>query len=279
METQESPLKKYRRQPKIYIELPSKGKFSPPNTLANDTWTDLAVFSMTASDEIGFKTPDALINGESTASSIKSCIPSVLNPWAVPTIDIDVILIAMRIASYGPGMNVISKCPYCKHENAYNVELQPYLDHYNRLTYDNSFVMDGFKFFVRPLSYKEWTDFQKRTIAIQRAMTLNAPKIADEDEKNKFIDQCIVNIQDITAEMILTAVDAIEVDNILEKNKKEIIEFLTQNDLVYFKAIKDHLEKIGETWMLPSRDVACEQCEKEHKIRLSLDQADFFATG
>lgn len=279
METQESPLKKYRRQPKIYIELPSKGKFSPPNTLANDTWTDLAVFSMTASDEIGFKTPDALINGESTASSIKSCIPSVLNPWAVPTIDIDVILIAMRIASYGPGMNVLSKCPFCKTENAYNVELQPYLDHYNRLTYDNSFAMDGFKFFVRPLSYKEWTDFQKRTVAIQRAMTLNAPKIADEDEKNKFIDKCIVQIQDTTAEMILTAVDAIEVDGILEKNKKEIIDFLTQNDLVYFKAIKDHLEKVGETWQLPPRNVVCENCEKEHKIRLSLDQADFFATG
>lgn len=279
METQDSPLKKYRRQPKIYIELPSKGKFSAPNTLANDTWSDLAVFSMTASDEIGFKTPDSLINGEATASSIKSCIPSILNPWALPTIDIDVLLIAIRMASYGTGMNVTSKCPYCKHENAYTIELQQYLDHYNKLTYENSFVKDNFRFFIRPLNYKEWTDFQKRSVAIQRAMTLKADKIIDENEKNKFIDNCITSIQDITAEMILTAVDGIEVDGTLEKNKKEIVDFLKENDLIYFKAIKEHLEKVGEVWALPPRDVSCEKCNKEHKIRLSLDQADFFAIG
>ena len=71
----ESPLKKYSRQPKIYINLPSGGKFYNQDVLYGDTYTELAVYSMTANDEILYKTPDALINGRATAEAIKSCIP------------------------------------------------------------------------------------------------------------------------------------------------------------------------------------------------------------
>jgi hypothetical protein len=279
METQESPLKKYRRQPKIYIELPSKGKFSPPNTLYNNTYTELAVFSMTANDEIGFKTPDAMINGVATANSIKSCIPSILNAWAIPTIDIDTVLIAMRIASYGPTLTVTNRCPYCKHENQYDVPLQKYLDHYARLDYNSTFTLNNFTFYTRPLNYKEWTDIQKRTVSVQRAMSIQSRKIENEDEKNAFLDKCLTDIQNLNVETIITCVDGIEVDGVLEQNKKEIVSFLQENDLDYFKAIKKHIENNNSTWQLPSESVVCEKCEKPHTIRVSLDQSDFFEKG
>lgn len=279
MEQQESPLKKYRRQPKIYIDLPSKGKYSPPNTLYENTFTNLAVFSMTAGDEIGFKTPDALINGQATANSVKSCIPSILNPWALPTIDVDAILIAIRMASYGSKLPVKSRCPHCKVENSYDIELQKYLDYYNRLEFDSRCIVDNFVIHIKPLNYKEWTEFQKRSVAIQRAMSVQANKIVDEDQKNAFLDKCITDAQDINVEMILMSVDAIEVDGSIEKDKKEIGLFLQENDLTYFKAIKKHFEKNNETWKLPTETVKCESCDKTHTMKVSLDQSDFFVNG
>ena len=74
MEKTESPLKKYRRQPKLYLNIPSNGKWYDQKTVAENTYTNLAVFSMTASDEILFKTPGALIHGDATANNISSLV-------------------------------------------------------------------------------------------------------------------------------------------------------------------------------------------------------------
>jgi len=52
MEKTESPLKKYRRQPKLYLNIPSNGKWYDQKTVAQNTYTNLAVFSMTAIDEL-----------------------------------------------------------------------------------------------------------------------------------------------------------------------------------------------------------------------------------
>jgi hypothetical protein len=35
---------------------------------------------MTAKDELMFKTPDALLNGQSTVEVVKSCIPAIQDP-------------------------------------------------------------------------------------------------------------------------------------------------------------------------------------------------------
>jgi hypothetical protein len=64
---------------------------------------------MTAKDELMLKTPDALMNGQATVEVIKSCVPSIKNPWHMPSIDIDTILIAIRIATYGENMEFSSK--------------------------------------------------------------------------------------------------------------------------------------------------------------------------
>ena len=68
-----SILKKYQRQPKLYIDLPSQGKYYSEGSLTKHE--EIEVYSMTASDEIIIKTPDALLNGEATARIIANCVP------------------------------------------------------------------------------------------------------------------------------------------------------------------------------------------------------------
>ena len=123
-----NPLQQYFRQPAIYIKLPSAGQFYPPGTLNMTDTGELPVLPMTAIDEITYRTPDALFNGQATVNVIESCLPNIVNGWAVPAMDVDAILIAIRIASYGHEMELTSTCPACRHESDYGIDLRVFLD-------------------------------------------------------------------------------------------------------------------------------------------------------
>ena len=58
-----NPLEGYFRKPAIFIELPSRGNYykDKPKLSADN---ELAVFGMTANDELHLKNPDALLIGE-----------------------------------------------------------------------------------------------------------------------------------------------------------------------------------------------------------------------
>jgi hypothetical protein len=256
MENSQSPLRQFQRQPKLYIDLPSQGKWYDENIIADGTSTSLAVFSMTANDEIGFKTPDAMVNGEATVRNVKSCIPAVLDPWNIRTVDTDSILIAIRIASYGQSMTVNNNCKKCSEDNAYDVDLQRYLDHFSAKTYNDTVVYENFTVKLHPLTYRQWNEIQKKQTGFQRALNFQVPNIENEEQKE---------------------VRSIEVAGQIETDKQEIVNFLNNQDVKFFHAIKAQIEKNITEWEIPTEDIKCEKCGYEDKIKVSLDQSNFFA--
>jgi hypothetical protein len=122
-----NPLTGWFRQPKIFIRLPSKGKWYPQGALDRSSTEEYPVYAMTAKDELMFKTPDALLSGQSTVEVIKSCIPAIQDPWSMPSLDVDAALIAIRIATYGENMEVETNCPHCNAENSYDINLVEWL--------------------------------------------------------------------------------------------------------------------------------------------------------
>ena len=165
-----NPLANWYRQPKIYVRLPSKGKFYPKGDLDESTTGDYAVYAMTAKDELMFKTPDALLNGQSTVEVIKSCVPAIINPWAMPSIDLDAVLIAIRIATYGESMEVGTTCPSCSAENQYDVPLTTWLDHLNSNEYPDTVEIDPLVVHVRPFTYNEMTKNGLKSMEHQRIL-------------------------------------------------------------------------------------------------------------
>ena len=109
-----NPLETYFRQPAIYITLPSKGEYYPPDTLTFNENKEIAVYPMTAKDEIVMKTPDALLTGQSTVDVIQSCIPAIKDAWQMPSIDCDAALMTIRMATYGNKMTVPITVPGTK---------------------------------------------------------------------------------------------------------------------------------------------------------------------
>ena len=129
-----NPLQKFFRQPKIYVTLPSKGLFYEPGAFIGD-YNNVPVFAMTGMDEIVYKTPDALYSGEATAKVIESCCPFVKNAKVMPSIDIDALIIAIRIATFGDKLSVSQKCTACETENDYDIDLKGMLDYFNNLKF------------------------------------------------------------------------------------------------------------------------------------------------
>ena len=139
---QTNPLQKYFRQPKIYVRLPSNGEFYPDGSLDKTENGEYPVYPMTTRDEIMIKTPDALLNGESTVEVIQSCIPNIKNAWDIPIIDMDAILIGIRIATYGESMELSIKTPVTAEEKDYQVDLRTMLDSLYESEYDNSVILN-----------------------------------------------------------------------------------------------------------------------------------------
>ena len=64
---------------------------------------------------------DALLNGQSVVDVVQSCVPSIKNAWAVPTIDMDALLVAIRMATFGEKLEVKGQVPNTTIERAFGL--------------------------------------------------------------------------------------------------------------------------------------------------------------
>lgn len=274
-----NPLANYFRQPKVYIKLPSQGNFYPKDSLDRSANDEYAVYAMTAKDELMFKTPDALMNGSATVEVIKSCVPSITNPWDMPSIDLDAILIAIRIATYGDEMEVSTGCPACSSVNDYSVNLTPYLDHAQNFQYNNTVTVGPLVIHLRPYTYKEVTKTAIKTIEQQKIFNIvNDDSISDEDKLEKF-GESFVKLTSLTVDVITGCIDKIETPDGIVTDKVMIREFINNSDGEVFRKISDRINQLKDELSLKASNVKCGECEHEFGIELSMDQANFFALG
>ena len=110
LETNSSnPLMQYHRPPGVYVILPSNGNFyTIPPKLSN--LNEVLVRPMTARDELLFKSPDILMNGESLIEVMKSCVPDIENPNDIPGPDFNVLMLAIRLVTYGKDLAYSGLC-------------------------------------------------------------------------------------------------------------------------------------------------------------------------
>jgi hypothetical protein len=269
-----NPLQKYFRQPKLFVSLPSKGLYYPPESLVGDAG-NVPVYAMTGMDEIIMKTPDALFNGEATVKLIESCCPYIKNGKQMPSLDLDVLLVSIRIATFGTGMSVSSACANCGEENDFEVDLNSVLDHYNGVTFNNRLVFnDEITIHFRPLSYQEMTDFNIENFKLQKM--LGQLVDVEAEERQVHLDAIYSKLADIQAQVFTTSVESIQTPDTVVVDKEFILEFLKNIPREAYTAIKDSLEKNKAEWAMPKHQIKCESCGHEDQLSVSMDQSNFF---
>lgn len=270
-----NPLQKFFRQPKVYVKLPSKGVFYEPGALHGD-WSNVPIFAMTGMDEIIMKTPDALFTGDATAKVIESCCPYIKNAKVMPSIDIDAVLIAIRIATYGSNMGISQACPKCGSENDYDIDLSKMLDYFNGLQFVNTVkISEEISIRVRPLQYDEMSYFSIENFKLQK-MLMQVSDLAD-DEKQKQIDQIYNSLSELQLQLFLTSIESVQVEGASVTEKPHIEEWLRNSERDAYKHIKAKLEENKDLWNIPAQDVKCGNCGSENQVIITLDQSNFFA--
>jgi len=244
-QSKNNPLANYMRQPKVYITLPSRGDFWPKGSINMPESGEFPVYSMTARDELLFKTPDALMNGQAVVDVIQSCMPDIKNAWATPTIDLDTILIAIRLATYGEKMPFTHKIPVIDEEVTYEIDLRMLLDQQQSNYWIEQVVINPeFIICVRPLTYKHMTQTSIKSFETTRILNMvNDDSITDE-KKLEMFNASFNNLTKVTVELMAESVYKIITPASEVTDARFISEFVNNADKDIFDQVQKHLSEI-----------------------------------
>jgi uncharacterized protein YlaN (UPF0358 family) len=271
----QNPLQQYFRQPKIFIKLPSHGVYNRPDVIKGDV-DNMPIFGMTGMDEMLIKTPDALLTGESTARVIQSCCPGITDGWDTSNLDVDALLIAIRIATYGNIMTISTLCKNCQTESDYDIELDQYLDHFNSARFDPKVIIGNLTITIRPLSYKEATNFNLENFGIQQRLN-QILTLTDEKEKQRLMSELFKELGALQTRIFIAGVVSVDTPEVQVSEHAFIKEWLENCDKSIFDTLKDHIDENNARWKMPPKTVKCDNCSHEDQITIELDQSGFFA--
>jgi hypothetical protein len=276
-----NPLNKYFRQATVYIKLPS-GLQYPANVIESSKTGELAIQPMTAMDEIKFKTPDALMNGQGVVDVIQSCIPQIKDAWQIVSYDIDAVFLGIRIATYGETMDVTYTLPSTTEQRSHTINLPAFLEDINNQKIEHSFKINELTFHVAPLTYRDMNLVSLETFQQQRIYAgLRNSTITDE-EKVKTFDESFKKMTDLTSEILLKNIKKIDTGTEIVINPVHISEFLQNADAKLMSQLQEQLAKLRQQGSAPSIKMkASEEDIKKgvpvsYEVPVTFDTANFF---
>ena len=271
-----NPLQQFFRRPAIYVQLPSEGQFWPPGSLDLPPNKELPVFPMTAIDEITYRTPDGLFNGAATVSVLQSCVPNIKNAWHTPLLDLNTLLIGMRIATSGHNLDIDSNCPECKEENSFQLDLRQVMQQQTTPNYSESLQHNDLEIYFRPISYQNQNKISIEQFNQQRVLNSLADSTEDEEVKTQQLNQALKSITEVTIEAMKYSINGIKTPSAFVSEPEFIEEFLKNCDRSLFNQIRDHVVKLREQSDLKPLKMTCQHCQHSYEQDLTMDSSSFF---
>jgi len=278
-----NPLNKYFRQASIYVKLPS-GTDYPQDVVAKSETGEIGIMPMTAKDEIRFKTPDALMNGQGVVDAIQSCVPDIKDAWQVKSYDLDTILVAMRIATYGETMEINFNVPGTNENVSHTVNLPSILDQLNNTKVDSEIELkDGLKITVRPLTYKDMTSTSLQTFQQQKMYSaVQDSQLSDEDKATRF-NEAFKKLTELNASILLKNIEHVTMtDGTKISDAMHIKEFIENANATLIKEIEGKLMDIrSQGAVKPLKLKATEDQIKKgapatYEVPVTFDTSNFF---
>ena len=280
----QNPLQKHFRQPKIYLKWPSQGRWYPNGAIDLPENGEIPIYSMTAKDELTFKTPDALLNGQSVVDVIQSCAPNIKNAWAVPSVDLDCLLVAIRMATFGEKLEVNVNIPNTEIQKTYEVDCKLLIDRYINAKFQDVMHIDGFTVTLKPISYRVFTQMAIKTFEEQRLLSTVNNEDIDSGQKLERFNKSFQVLTDINVQIMKDAIVSIRWQNEEEvTNPTHIAEFIDSADAKVFNGVKKHIDENKKQFQVQPMQVNATDEEikagapKQFDVPISFDQANFFA--
>ena len=279
-----NPLQKYYRQPAIYIKLPTGGRYYTKEVFTPTETGEIPILPMTAKDELAFKTPDALINGQSTVDVIKSCVPNLLDPWRMVNYDTDAVLLAIRIATYGETMDISYRVPVTNEEQTHTINLPAILEDLGKAQIaDDTTTSKGFKVKIQPLDYKTLTKIQIARFEQQKMYgTIDNSSLSDEAKQSAFA-KSFETLNMVNFSLLVDSIKEITTpDGQTVVDRTQIIEFCNNADAGTVTEIQDKLSALRVQAQIPPLRIKStdDQVKKgapvSFEVPVTFDSSNFF---
>lgn len=296
--------------PPVQISLPTKGIFYPKGVLADDVDpTDIRVGTLGILDEFKYRDPFMLVSGKAIDDLVHHiCGEQVLVPTEMCEIDIETILLASRLASYGPNMKVNHTCAQmmdkpledgetasdppervlCGHDNMVMVDLHEFILRYGPIDDDTKFEVTlpkvGQIVYLKPTPYRT-------TIAIMKNVLANRRKLENlQEQPDSFVTDPKLfaqyeDILELSADMqIQTLLDCIwavrtRSGHMVEDPKSImawIFELPKSDHDVIAKRITELTEEFRKISLIR---YVCEKCKQENEFNLQMNSEILFLAG
>ena len=270
------------RTPSVYITLPSKGQYWPEGSLDIKSPTgELAVQSMTVRDEMSLKTPDALMNGVAVVNVIQSCCPDIKDAWQVPSMDLDTILVAIRIATYGEQLEVKPLIPKVNEMQTVSINLNSVVDQIEKRPFtEDHQLSDSTVIKIKPMNYRGITDANIKNYEQARLAESIRKSSLNEDQKLAEIQKAFNNIANMTIDNMVNQIIAVKYKN---EPIQDIKQFITEIPAKIANEIKEVLNSQKDIGTIPHQTVATPQefvdkgAPQSYPQPITLDYANFFA--
>ncbi len=279
-----NPLEKYYRQPAIYIRLPSGGKYYPKEVFTPTETGEIPILPMTAKDELAFKTPDALLNGQATVDVIKSCVPNFIDPWGMVNYDTDTVLLAIRIATFGETMDLSYVTPITGESQQTTINLPAVLEQLGKAKVeDYATTSKGFKIKINPLTYRNLTKIQIARFEQQKMATTVDSSTLTEEQKQSAFNKSWQTLNMVNFSLLVDSIAEVTTpDGATVTDRKQIIDFAEKADTKTIKEIEQKLSELRQQCQTPPARIQAtdEQIKKgvpaTFELPITFDSSNFF---
>lgn len=275
--TSSNPLSKYFRSQGVHVRLPSRGVWGPAGIEMAATG-EVTVLSMRARDELLLKNPDALLNGSAIERIIQNCVPGVTSIVDMPSVDVDVLMIAIRISSTGNRMEIETQCPNCNHEQNYEIDISFMLNPSRMKYLKDQYIAEwqGLKIHLRPQTYQDAVRLSLITFEESNALK-KLQNINDENQRIKAFGSSFSKIAELNFEIVSNCITAIETPEGETITDHQIIyEFVTSVDRQGYQAIDQVMAEMSQAGIDRSVEITCTNCNNKWNTEVSIDPANFF---
>lgn len=277
-----NPLEPYFRKPQVYISLPSQGRWYKPQDITLTADNELAIYGMTARDDVLLNTPDAMLNGEALRKVIANCVPDVHNINALVTPDLEAIFVGMKLASGDGTIEINRECPKCGHDCSWDLQCQPILERQTMIEHQDGVVVidQTLEVHVKPYDYQQRSKFIQREYQEERAIrqwdTLNPE--SDDLVKAEVMAQAIDNISQMTIKLVSASITHVKILNTGEvvTNQDYINEWLQSAPRAQAESIIAAVDQLNKCGPNKSINVECPSCNHSWETLVSYDPISFF---
>ena len=273
-----NPLTKYFRQPGIYLTLPSRGYYNK-NDIDTSMDGEVGILPMTAQDEILVNNPDSLLNGSALEHIVSSCCPGIRKPRDLPIIDVDVIILATKMITYGDKLELFSQCPECKKGVEIKLSIRELLDKIRLLPTECPVrINDDLIVYIRPYSLNT---ANKLNMAEFEENKLLQNIILNTDDESKKINAFTASFRKITKLHLETFAECVMKIHTPEGSVKEtdlIQEFIINSDRNVIDKMQKTLTELNSYGLPSEHTITCddETCNFKWNTNISYNPSSFF---